>query len=361
MTLGQSWLRNPKKLWLRRAIFQIHLWSGIILGLYVVVVCVSGSAIVFRNDIENVLSQRTQVAASGNLLNREQMRQSVQRAYPDYTIRSIKPGRFSNEATEVTITRGWWDTRRVFDPYTGKDIGPSPALLFRSLRWMGDLHGNLLLGPPGLRANGIAGALVAVLCFSGLVVWWPGIASWRRSLWIRGNVGWKRLNWDLHSAIGFWTFALLLMWGLTGAYFPFPAPFRAVINIFTPIDPPLTQQMVRPQQVYVVPPVGAAAGGSNTAPVPLRRPRRPRTRGQNILRGFSLAHYGNFGGWPLKALWVILGFAPAVLFVTAMLMWWNRVLSPLAAKFLRGSRRESEEAETVAAGRGAEVSENLVR
>ena len=103
MTQAQLWLRNPKKLWLRRAVFQVHLWSGIILGLYVVVVCVSGSAIVFRNDIENVLSERSRVSDSGSLLSREQMRQAVQRAYPDYTISSIKPGRFSNEATEVTI------------------------------------------------------------------------------------------------------------------------------------------------------------------------------------------------------------------------------------------------------------------
>jgi len=342
MTQAQLWLRNPKKLWLRRALFQIHLWSGVLLGLYVVVVCVSGSAIVFRTDIENALSEKTQVASSGTLLTRDQMRQAVQRTYPDYAIRSIKPGRFASEATEVTITHGWWDHRRLFDPFTGKDIGPSPALLFWWLRFMGDVHGNLLLGPSGLRANGIGGALVAVLCLSGLVVWWPGIGSWRRSLWIRGNVGWKRLNWDLHSAVGIWTFALLLMWGLTGAYFPFPAPFRAVITIFTPIDPPRTQQLTRPQQAYAVPPAGTATPGSKGAPGPSRRPRRPRTRGENILRGFSLAHYGNFAGWPLKVLWTILGLAPAVLFVTGMLMWWNRVLGPMAARIVRAEKIPNE-------------------
>jgi hypothetical protein len=37
------------------------------------------------------------------------------------------------------------------------------------------------------------------------------------------------------------------------------------------------------------------------------------------------------------------------------------VLSPLAAKLVRSSSSESREAETVANGRGAEVSENLVR
>jgi uncharacterized iron-regulated membrane protein len=63
----------------------------------------------------------------------------------------------------------------------------------------------------------------------------------------------------------------------------------------------------------------------------------------------------------VTVLWVVLGFAPAILFVTAMLMWWNRVLSPLAARFLRGASSESEEREAIADGRAAEVSENLVR
>ena len=347
MTQLQLWLRNPKRIWLRRAIFQIHLWSGICLGLYVLVVCVSGSAIVFRVDIENWLSDKTQVTGSGKPLTRDQMRQAVQRAYPNYTVSSIRPGRFASEATEATLSRGWWDKRRLFDPYTGRDIGASPALLFKTLHWFGELHGNLLLGPRGLRANGIGGWLTAIICLSGIVVWWPGIRTWRRGLWIRRDVGWKRLNWDLHSAFGIWTFALLLMWGLTGAYFPFPAPFRAVIEIFTPIDPPRTQQ-ARPQQAFAPGPAGVAASGpQQSSPVPFTRRRRPRTRGQNILRGFSLAHYGSFAGWPVKVLWVILGFAPAVLFVTGMIMWWNRVLHPATARFISGSNQERERAAEV--------------
>ena len=69
--------------------------------------------------------------------------------------------------------------------------------------------------------------------------------------------------------------------------------------------------------------------------------------------GFSAAHYGNFGGWPTKVLWVILGFAPAVLFVTGMIMWWNRVLTPAAKRLMRdpGAIRDRE---------GASVPENLV-
>jgi uncharacterized iron-regulated membrane protein len=57
--------------------------------------------------------------------------------------------------------------------------------------------------------------------------------------------------------------------------------------------------------------------------------------GEKIIRWFSYLHFGNFGGWPSKAVWVILGLAPAFLFVTGALMWWNRVLWPAAVRVRR--------------------------
>ena len=114
----------------------------------------------------------------------------------------------------------------------------------------------------GMTANAIGGFLTAALCLTGIIVWWPGLGNWRRALVIYANAGWKRFVFDLHGAVGIWTFAVLLMWGLTGGYFVFPEPFRAVITLFTPIGAP-----------------GALAR------------RRPLTLGAKILRGFSQAHY----------------------------------------------------------------------
>ena len=42
MTLWERWLRHPQALWLRKAIFQVHLWLGIGVGLYIAVIGVSG-------------------------------------------------------------------------------------------------------------------------------------------------------------------------------------------------------------------------------------------------------------------------------------------------------------------------------
>src|SRR5262245_24365734 len=43
------WIRQPQKVWLRRALFQVHLWSGIAIGLYILMVSVTGSVLVCRN------------------------------------------------------------------------------------------------------------------------------------------------------------------------------------------------------------------------------------------------------------------------------------------------------------------------
>jgi hypothetical protein len=99
---------------------------------------------------------------------------------------------------------------------------------------MTDLHINLLTGDTGRNVNAAGAVLWTMLGLSGCVVWWPGIQSWRRSLTLRRNVGWKRFNWDLHSATGIWTSLFILMWGITGIYAAFPKPFRAIVDYFDP-------------------------------------------------------------------------------------------------------------------------------
>jgi uncharacterized iron-regulated membrane protein len=250
--LWHEWLWRPKSTWVHKAVFQIHLWSGLLLGLYVAVVCASGSAIVFRNDIYD-----------------------------------------------------WLESGGKGVSYKG--------LLYHWLSWLGKLHGSLLMDSDGMTANAVGGFLLAALCLTGIVVWWPGRGSWQRALIIKAGSGWKRLVFDLHGAVGFWTFALLLMWGVTGGYFVFPQPFRAAVSLIAPVNlPALVQPM--------------PAGPTGTSHPSARR--RPIPVGARILRGFSYAHYGNFAGWPVKLLWVILGLAPAVLFPTALIMWYNRVLAP---------------------------------
>ena len=51
LTGWQRWVRQPQKIWLRRALFQVHLWSGIVIGLYVFMISVTGSVLVYSNEL----------------------------------------------------------------------------------------------------------------------------------------------------------------------------------------------------------------------------------------------------------------------------------------------------------------------
>jgi len=330
MTFGERWLRRPQSLWLRKAIFQIHLWTGIALGIYVVLISVSGSAIVFRNELYKSFSQPPKIVAiSGPRLSKDEIKKAVKRAWPKYSVSYVFEAKRPDEATEVWIgkdseahpkTKG-----RLINPFTGDDLGPSRPLGIGVVAWFMDLHTNLLAGEKGRDVNGLLAIFVVIISVSGLVIWWPGMGRVGRSLKIDFKANWKRLNWDLHSVVGLWMFAFVFIWGVTGVYVVFPKPFQAVVNHFSPLELYKLESNGKATvaQARVIP-------VADESPAPRPRRRRPlpkRSPGDIFLRWFYYLHFGNFGDWPVKALWVVLGLAPPFLFVTGALMWWNRVLS----------------------------------
>ena len=77
----KQWLHRPQSVWLRKATFQIHLWTCIGLGLYVLLISVSGSAIVFRNELYNALWPGPRTVAIGNhKLSHDDLRDAARRA-----------------------------------------------------------------------------------------------------------------------------------------------------------------------------------------------------------------------------------------------------------------------------------------
>jgi uncharacterized iron-regulated membrane protein len=233
-----------------------------------------------------------------------QLKDVVTRTYPGYSV-VITRARNPDQAVEISLQRRTDRQARLFDPYTGHDLGNSVPIGLRALRELLDLHDDLLAGRTGRKVNGFGALLLVVLSFTGIVVWWPGIKTWRRSLTVHRNVGWRRFNWDLHSMIGFWSLGVIAMFALSGAYLGNPEPFQ---NLADRLEP-LTE---------------ANAG--------IRI-------GDKVIYWLAYLHFGRIGGiaipcsvrsglcdWATKSVWALLGLAPAAMFVTGALMWWNRVV-----------------------------------
>jgi uncharacterized iron-regulated membrane protein len=286
---------------LRKILFQIHLWTGIGLGLYVVAISVSGSVLVFRNEFYEYFRPGTRVEPrKTERLSDEAIAEAARRAYPGLEVTTVSLRRRSPTASaEVWLSGEGRALHRLFDPYTGEDLGdaePRATILFEKVA---AFHDNLLFDQTGRSLNGIGGVLLTALCLTGLVIWWPGLRSLHRGMMVRWRTSWKRFNWELHSAMGFWTFAFVFMWAITGVYMVFPTPFLDVVDF---LQPP-------------------------TDDVPIRT-------GDTVLEWFARLHIGRFAGLGVKVVWAVVGLAPPLLFVTGMVMWWNRKV--------RGWRRAEE-------------------
>jgi uncharacterized iron-regulated membrane protein len=293
VTLRQRLLRQPQGVWARRALFQVHLWTGIGVGVYIFVISVSGSAIVYRREIAKLFWERPTVAAAGRLMTPEELRAAVKTAYPRFEIAPVTiPD--PNRAVVVVMTRAERRRERVFNPYTGEDLGEVAPGEPEFLSWLVRLHDDLLADRTGRTVNGLGALFLTVLCVTGAVIWWPGTSRWRRSMLVRWNAGWRVFNWDLHSAIGFWMFAFVFIWAISGLYLSIPGPFGDLVDYLQPLSPDDTE---------------------------------PRS-GDNVLAWLARIHFGRAWGTTVKGLYTFFGLVPAVLFVTGALMWWNRVLRP---------------------------------
>jgi uncharacterized iron-regulated membrane protein len=305
MTFWQRWIRQPQTTWLRKALFQVHLWSGIGAGLYVLFISVTGSVLVWRNELA-VAATRDPIilAGPGSRLTDEQLKAVVTRAYPGYAI-SLNRAPNPDQAVEIFLVRHTDRQSRLFDPYTGHDLGNSVPIGLRAISALLDLHDDLLGGRTGRKVNGFGALLLVVLSLTGIVVWWPGIKTWRRGLTVRKNVGWRRFTFDLHSMIGFWSLGVIAMFGLSGAYLGNPEPFQDLADWLEP----LTQ----------------ANAGVRI--------------GDKVIYWLAYLHFGRIGGIAIpctirsglcdlttKSVWALLGLAPAAMFVTGAVMWWNRVV-----------------------------------
>ena len=317
MTFRERALRRPQTLWIRKAVFQVHLWTGIAIGLYIVVISLSGSAVVFRRELMRSLANRPSVSAhdaTTHRLSEEELGAAAKHAFPDYEVAKVWIGRNGERPVDVWMNRGEGknEIKHLFDPYTGADLGETIPPGVRVLDWFVSLHDDLLSGFTGRTVNGAGAIFLVVLCLTGAVIWWPGAAAWRRSLSVQWRAGWKRVNWDLHSAIGFWTFLFVFMWALSGIYLVFPHPFMAVVDFLEPLDP------------------------SSLTP----------RRGDIALEWLARLHFGRFAGLKTKAAWTFMGIIPPALFVTGALMWWNRVLRPAKSAL----RKAAAAAQTADAG-----------
>jgi len=339
-----------------------HNWIGLIAGLVIVVVSFTGSVVVFRDDVRNAQLPKSAETGSARVSLNEVARQ-VALARPGALIRRVRMPDAPGDPYIVQIESSGKTERLVSEASTARIVGTVES---GWVDWTVDLHRNLLYGRTGRSAVGAFGIVLFILALTGLLLWMAGARSWRAWVSVRPGGSTRRFNFELHRVIGLWSYGLLSVIAFTGIGVSFPDAFRQALRWMTgdpaPAGAPqvagdLTLRM-RPLDDYLQ--IGQAAMPDGV-PVELRFPlpgRGPadlrltragdfsasanrvylepstatvlsvsraadRPLSARLFATFAPIHYGEFGGFPIKALWALMGLTPAVLFVTGLLAWWG--------------------------------------
>ena len=212
----------------------LHLWLGLISGVIVLIVCITGCIWVFNEEITGLLQPESKVEWQDKpVLTPSQLTDVAVKLYPD------KVPAYANYRLGEVVTlnlrdkvqkerrRGGGGRRGggvvlKINPYTGavisKDVHkPGETDFFRFI-----LNGHRFLWLPYGIGRPIVnyGTLVfVVLLITGLIWWYP--KKWNKStrdksFKIKWGASFKRVNLDLHNVLGFYAMLFLAAIALTG-------------------------------------------------------------------------------------------------------------------------------------------------
>ncbi|MEG4404809.1 PepSY-associated TM helix domain-containing protein [Microcoleus sp. MON2_D5] len=351
---------------LRPIALVLHRYVGVIVGILLAIVSLTGSSLVFWKEIEVFLNpQMFQVIPQGDRVSVQFAIDTIRSAYPDWQLNFLELPRALDSVYTARMLLNSGDFAYVYlNPYTGEVLG------FQQwgrtvMSFIYNFHVSLLGGKFGETVVGICGLLLLLLSVTGIILW-PGWKKLVAGFSIRWRSVPQLINYDLHKVGGILSCVFLIAIASTGTAMIFHTQFKGVIYsiVGTPKNPELTSTMVanlppvtadiilekadlalpgktiyitfpsKPQGTFVVRKklVGEIHpnGSSN---VYLDRYSGEVLRVENgftapvasqIINLLFPIHIGAFGGLTTRILYVFIGLTPTLLSITGLVLWRRR-------------------------------------
>lgn len=217
---------------LRRVNDWLHLWLGLVSGIIVFIVSITGCIWAFQKEISEwtqpyqFVKVEERAYLSPSVLQQTAARHQFggEAGKPGKTVAGVQyPGK--GKAAIATYRDKKTGYMMVYmNPYTG-EILKVKALEKDFFRFI--LAGHYSLWLPRETGQPIVCwsiGIFIILLITGLVMWWPKNlkkANVDKSFKIRWKASFKRVNYDLHNVLGFYALLGGLILGITGIYFGF--------------------------------------------------------------------------------------------------------------------------------------------
>ena len=275
MLLKKNIARTSKKSVFRKISEWMHLWLGLLSGIIVFIVCLTGAIWVWRYEVwyftepyQRIPAQHTTVLIPSNLT-------AASKAYllaKKHQAATITGITYGSSLKSVTVGYQLADSKNgllYLNPYSGRVLkdkteGSAAEKFFVFIRaghrffWLPKEIGSPFVG--------IGCIIFLITLITGLIWWFP--LKWtkktrEKSFNIKWNANWKRINIDLHNVLGFYALIFIFLLTASGVVFTFKWFENGVYKILTWKNPveakikePLsdtrllsTQQILQPEDV----------------------------------------------------------------------------------------------------------------
>lgn len=284
-----------KRIW-----FYLHWIVGLIAGIVLIVVGITGAALSFDKEITEFINKpsfKVEVS-SKERLDPEALLEKFKALKPDVQISMLSLSSDPSSSASIVIqdpnavSGGGGHGRNMItyyiNPYTGDLLPEVRGKTF--FRVMLDLHRRLMAGQVGKQIVGASTVALILLSLSGIYLYWGSIRkNIVSSLKINFKAKGRGFLYKLHSALGLWGlifFLLIALTGLTWSYEWYRASMYALAGVEMPkrMMPSQAQGGGNPNAMQVQRSFGGGEGESNGG----MRPEGERNaRGENGSREMS--------------------------------------------------------------------------
>lgn len=355
----------------RKVIAKIHLWLSMIVGIFIVLIGLTGSLLVFEPEINNMLHPDFYKVTKGEKVSYQDALKTVSNTYPKGEIdRVYTPAEPTGRGVYVfRVNQNEKQQAIYIDPGTGKINGTLGDKAFFNV--VLGFHEYLLLEQfNGESIVGIIGFLFFFISLSGIYLWWPGFKKWSRGFIMRQSKNPYVKQYDVHKVIGGVSIPFLLVVSLTGALFAFDETIFGWFGGQAKVTPPKENLISTPLASGKVPLDHLLSNAEKAVPhgtiMQVRLPEKPEKESSEgaveirLSRSYDPGngnvkvwldqysgkvvgkldpkvnsglfyqtwhlplHTGSYGGVFTKILYVIGGLTPSILMFTGTYMWWYK-------------------------------------
>jgi uncharacterized iron-regulated membrane protein len=346
-----------------RAIYRIHKWLGLFTGLFLIVIGLTGSILVFMEEIDNALNEDLiRVTPQSRRVSYDLMLENVKSRFPDANVYGFRmlPSEPDLSYTVAMDVNGDY-TFVHLNPYTGEILG-SRVRNYSFVYFVLVLHYSLWFKPWGELVVGLLGITLFLSGATGLYIYRRALLNVFRT-GVRTGKGMRIFLSDLHRFTGVLTVLFNVALAVTGFYmmlyafsptyllanekeekrigrFTHPSvdllmnKSRSVIDGFTPKGINLPIKEDDPVRVYGHVPVSnfllESDYGSHiyfdqkSGAVIKRLDVREASWIEKMETIFQTIHFGQYGGLLIKIIYFIGGLSPGILSFTGIFLWLRR-------------------------------------